>query len=198
MMLEWLDTWIHAHLMNPAFVWLQKIFHWNRFQLIAWFSKASVVSKVIVTALLLLSLGTVRHADTLIVSIWLFASFTYGGMAWAQWANFKRTRHFDLLSELSETFEQTGSYKLPTPFVLWAHEARRRRPTETGFCVFLLGLVLLNLLPDPKAVSIGSHVSFLLLFGYRLLPCIEDHLWDIDDIQPKDRLSLFEPQQDAA
>lgn len=169
------DDWVHKNLMNPTFVWVQKIFHWNRFQLIQWFS---------------IAFGTVLILEIFLLDQWL-------NIIMGVFIFFYLWSVTPFLSSLSKEFEQAGFFKLPAQFKVWSHLIKSLRPVVTfltasailplaaiGFSLFLFSLV--RNIPFPK-----PGMQEWLFFFHEITLVVIFHLWSIDDISPEDRAYLI-------
>lgn len=100
-----LDDWIHVHIMNPVFTWIQKLFHWNRFQLIRWFMVSQPILWFLVAVAALVSKGAVVIALASLNSLI---------------GTRRIQRLWSPLTRVSESFEETGRVNLDIDLMQWA------------------------------------------------------------------------------
>ncbi len=173
------DRFLHGKLMNPAFRWVQKLFHWNRFQLIRIFMIIATVFTILGTAAGFVTVF-IDHDHDLIVHCLNLSVYTL-------WRVVRFNPHYDGLKEASETFEATGHAVPAENLIIFANVLKALRPS--GNAVSLLILLIFVILPP---ISFGRSVGGLFMSIALMIFMIECHLWDIDDIDPKDREYLFE------
>lgn len=192
--LERYDRWLHNRIMNPFFTWIQKLFHWNRLQLILWALRGIALGYLIQTAAALILAFTQPHDEN-------WPIYPIGGFVFLFLGRGDMRRAVILgrdLKKAAERFEENLSLRLSVELIVYANKTRASRPmislTRTVFFCWI-GVWILHDNWTTSGIAIALGVGMLLVPLSRL---VESHLWDVDDIDPKDRLSLFDPQRQEA
>lgn len=179
------DNWLHVHMMNPFFGWIQKLFHWNRFQLIHWFSWVQVVGFAVITLLLCVELVRIKIWTD---ALWVFV-YTRSWFTGYQWMKIFGPE----LKKASQAYEAEKPVYLTPALVFYAHDRRHIRPAFAVIVTFFL-ICLVLLLAHGVTRMLPQYVITTLT----VVVWAECHLWDIDDVQPKDRSFLLESKSQEA
>ncbi|MDO8583758.1 MAG: hypothetical protein Q7R83_01105 [bacterium] len=170
------DKAVHDRVMNPAFRFLESLFHCNRFQLIRIVSVMNIALLCLLKAIQALT-GYVAIPDTTLTLIILAIG---GSIVW-HWRN---------LGRASEAFEDGTSDPLPPTLRSRREIIRFVRPIFSALIVPLVASFLFLVL---KRAPIGDTTVLTTLCA--LIVFVEVHLWDADDLAPRDRLHLFKTKQ---
>lgn len=183
--LEGLDAWLHSRFTNPMFDQIQRWLHVNRFDLFRWGLVVSVglaAMLVIRSSYLFLVTGKFIEILTVVaVPMYVADIVMYG---------FRRI--WDDLLEASERYEN-GQFTRAEPELMTF--CQRRVTTRLVWLVFVIVGVEWELMPLYPGISSESdffwitHLICLWLIG---------HLYDANDIHPRDRTYLLSPQDQEA
>lgn len=187
-LLHRLDSLMHNWVFNPLFMWIQRWFHWNRFQLITPARYTVMVSRLLVAFVALYKVVVPEESSTQPWLLWtviaLQAAMISTGLKTAR-------EEKPLLEAASGHFERTGRA------TAWALVRSKKgegvRMMSNIAIICFLSLLILELVQDHRVSALGT-----ILLVEALLRAVESHLWSTDDINPGDREHIFDPDPKTA
>jgi len=185
-MLIQLDRFLHERVFNPLALRMQAKFHVNRYHLLVVFGVLSILLNVIV-----MFIGSVAEAVTKHSVIdGLTAVSTFVGIA-ILFSTGLVTNYLSALLEAARRFEERGFIVQPTALIHHAITCVMVRP-YANVVVLALPLFALNEALGWLLVQLGGPAQPLtalhigrLAFAFCFV--FEIHLWDAQDLDPRDR-----------
>ncbi|MCR4312522.1 MAG: hypothetical protein NUV56_04540 [Candidatus Uhrbacteria bacterium] len=173
------DGWLHKNVTDPIFGWMQCWLHVNRFDLLRWGLVANILIAAIIVVCEVCFFMVTRNFGVLIsaacIYFYVFDIIQYG---------FRNL--WKALTDASERFEQ-GQFTSANPALV-------------SFCRYRAGMRTLYMLFLPIAISSCLTFGWVSAIYTLHLVCLWliGHLYDANDIDPRDRTYLMSPQDQEA
>ncbi|KKW29668.1 MAG: hypothetical protein UY72_C0036G0010 [Candidatus Uhrbacteria bacterium GW2011_GWD2_52_7] len=179
-----LDAWIHKRVMNPVFAWMQRWLHVNRFDLLRY----GLVVNVVLPALVMLeavhdvSIGKSSGIVMILITMLYVSDIVSAGFG----------NLWSALKNASERFEH-GQFTAAEPVLV--NFCRGRTQMRKIWTIFIYAEFQYTLYPRYVGEHWSSEVMYtLMMIGFWLFA----HLYDSNDIDPRDRTYLLGPQDQEA
>ncbi len=170
------DRWLHVRVMNPLFAWIQKLFHWNRFQLIRGFLLAETVTSL-VAAGLFAAAAVVTSSDIVIAPVVLSASMFLPGLLGVY---IYREIRPDL-KKASDDFKAGRSIRWSLKNIPLVKGRDRWRSAFS--LVGTISFVFLAFMAAVPGLPTAGRMGFAVMAAFTLCEVVESHLLWEDDLQ---------------
>ncbi|NBS41485.1 hypothetical protein EBS80_02390 [bacterium] len=178
------DRFLHDRVFNPLVRLIQRRLHVNRYHVL-------FASEILSEALFFLTVVVgslyrwVTKHDAFYALMFLFG-------AWILHHTYSRgsfARVIEAMRETAARFEERGFAKPPVELILLAVRRRFDRPVWN---VVSVAMILIRV----AASLLGIHADWLDMMFTALFAnfLFNKHLWDVDDLDPRDREYLFQKQ----
>jgi hypothetical protein len=187
-----LDKVIHDQICNPIAGWLQRWLHVNRYHLLFAGGLSNVFllwpSHGLGAVMNIQYYGWTSFCVLQLVMAVAVPPLVYGLGSLRE--------YFTALFSALRRFEDVGFGQPSDVLIRWARTAKRLRPYLNLFALFdVFALWLIWLVPGTLNewpfcfLLLHAEVASLCVFVFDL------HMWDVDDLDPRDREYLFSPQE---
>lgn len=177
------DRFIHGWIFNPVVRLIQAWFHVNRYHLL-FVSEAAAAALYALIGCYLLVAGVLKF-DPFYLGCGLLYAFVV-----TDWVRTGRVaQRLNAMKEAYERFEDRGFARPAATLVVLAADRKSSRPLMNLITVvFLIGDGVLWW----RGISLGWFNGVMTVFF--VTTWVNAHLWDVDDLDPRDREFLFGPQ----
>lgn len=180
------DRFVHRRLFNPVFLLVQKWFHVSRYHLL-FAAETLVFMLFMLLGAFFLATGIFK-ADPLALLVGImYVVITVGVVQTGLMA-----RRLTALKEVYERFEERGFARPAVTLIALAADRKSSRllTNPMVLCVWITSAIILasGKSLEPLMVAIVAYLS---------VTCVDEHLWDADDLDPRDREYLFHPQSQS-
>ncbi len=185
-LVERYDQFLHKCIFNPTAHALQRWLYINRYHLLF----GSQLTELVLYVLMAVA-----------IPVWMFVEggsgdilicLIGGGFLWMRMRDGGVARYVRSLKEMANRSEEKGFSKPPTDLLLVAVRVRAERSwvnVMSTMCALLAPLALLH--AGTKAIYL---VTSLVFFTWSVTKIWTSHLWDVDNLDPRDREYLFGPK----
>jgi len=197
-MFERTDLFLQVRIVRPFALWLQRWLHINRYHLLFMTGVLSIVVftvSYIMIPIVRISIGPQPPSagQFLILGSGIIMLSSWFGTGLFM-------RQMRALKAAAARFEEAGYAKQTIDLVEYATVCKSFRPICSGVLMpFLLimvahegfSLLIGSYAPAMSAIEHADRLSFMLWIAVYLF---DMHLWDVDNLDPRDRKYLLEPQ----